>query len=77
MTLRKAAAPCPCNNGAVDAGQPPFWRVGGTQPTPGYSDCEEAVIVGGATRARLVGGLIGPVWSPRGLSLFIPLDSVQ
>lgn len=52
--------------------------AGGWNPANAwYSDCEEAVIVGGATRARLVGGLIGPIWVFRGLSLFIPLQSIQ
>lgn len=75
MTLLKAAASCPCNNGAVDAGQPPFG--GWVEPSTGYRDCEYAVIVGGATRARGVRGLIGPVRCPRGLSLLIPLQSIQ
>ena len=36
------------------------WNLAST----GYSGGEGAVIVGGATRARLVGGLIGPVGPP-------------
>lgn len=61
MTLLKAAAPCPCNDGAVDAGQPPFGGlVEPRQPTLGIL---AAVIVGGATGARLMGGLMGLVGS--------------
>lgn len=64
MTLLKAAAPCPCNNGTVGAGQSP---LGGlvelSQPSKtgylGILVASDPVILGGATGARLMGRLMG------------------